>query len=467
MEKWLCICLIIISLNFCQNSNQYTITYYDGTKKLNLSPNTFTSEKETVLPNYSKSGYFFIGWFVSDISLYRYKKINVGEKGNLILYARFYSLTLDKKIILPEVTGYIGCIETVSYQNYLLPQPCDIGKTWPSYNKMDYDWTSSDTSVADINIYSTITPVNNGFTIITGTLKSDPTKKINGILKVNGDELTIVREEEANKVEIVKLTFKGRNNEVIESFKMKKGSMPFYPIPPIYEGYSFFGWDKELNFVNEDAVITGMYTKVLNNRFTGKKISILGDSISTFKGFIPTNYLHFYPQSYGDVRNIYQTWWMQVINGLGAGLFIDNAYGGSTVCNFDSFSTSNDNRLKALKINEKVSDVILIFMGTNDCASKYVNANSFEEAYTTMLTKIQSLSPGTEIILINLPSSKLYSVDSQYELNQVIRKCANQFKYKLVDISGLNLTDKLIDSAHPNSLGMKALSIAILDSLLS
>ena len=158
---------------------------------------------------------------------------------------------------------------------------------------------------------------------------------------------------------------------------------------------------------------------------------------------------------------------MQVINGLGAGLFIDNAYGGSTVCNFDSFSTSNDNRLKALKINEKVSDVILIFMGTNDCASKYVNANSFEEAYITMLTKIQSLSPGTEIILINLPSSKLYSVDSQYELNQVIRKCANQFKYKLVDISGLNLTDKLIDSAHPNSLGMKALSIAILDSLLS
>ena len=58
-------------------------------------------------------------------------------------------------------------------------------------------------------------------------------------------------------------------------------------------------------------------------------------------------------------------------------------------------------------------------------------------------------------------------IDSQYELNQVIRKCANQFNYKLVDISGLNLSDKLIDSAHPNSSGMKALSKAILDSLLS
>ena len=461
------ICLIIISLNFCLNSIQYTITYYDGTKKLNLSPNTFTSEKETILPKYSKNGYFFIGWFVSDISLYRYKKINKGEKGNLILYARFYSLTLDKKIILPKVTGYIRSIETVSYEKYLLPQPCDKGRTWPSYNKMDYIWTSSDTSVAIISKYSTITPINNGFTIITGILKSDPSKKINGILKVDGDKLTIVKEEEANRIEIVNLVFKGRNNEVIETFKMKKGSMPFYPIPPIYKGYSFFGWDKELYFINEDTVITGIYTKALNNRFTGKKISILGDSISTFKGFIPDNYLHFYPQSYGDVRNIYQTWWMQVIKGLGAGLFINNAYGGSTVCNFDKFSTSNDNRLKTLIINGKVSDVLLIFMGTNDCNSKYVNTNSFKDAYTTMLKKIQALSPGTEIILINLPSSKLYSVNSQYELNQVIRKCANQFNYKLVDISGLNLSDKLIDSAHPNSSGMKALSKAILDSLLS
>lgn len=472
---------IIISSITCENKfllklelkkklkekNRYNITYYDGSKKLNLSPNIYTSGTETILPKYKKEGYFFIGWFLSDKSLYRYKKINKGEKGNLILYARFYSLTLEKRITLPKSSGHIGCIESVPYLNYILLQPCDIGKTWPSYNKMDYDWTSSDNNVAKINIYSTITPINNGYTILTGRLKSDNSKTINGILKVNGKELTIVREEEANKIEIVNLIFKGKNNEILESFQMKKGSSPFYPIPIIYNDYSFFGWDKQINYLNENTIITGIYTKILNNKYTGKKISILGDSISTFEGYIPNNYKSFYPASYGDVRSIFDTWWMQVINGLGAQLFINNAYGGSTVCNFDKFSTSNDNRLQTLSINGKVSDVLLIFMGTNDCSSKYVNSISFEEAYKTMLHKLQKISPGTEIILINLPMSKLYSVDSQYQLNQIIRKCANEFKYKLVDISGLDLRLKLIDSAHPKLIGMKALSKAILDSLLS
>ena len=448
-----------------KEKNEFTILYYDGDKKLDLSPNIYTGEVEIVLPKFKKEGYFFIGWFASDISLYRYQKINRGDKGNLILYARFYSLTLDNKIILPEATGHIGCIETVLYLDYTLLQPCDIGGTWPSYNKMDYDWTSSDSNVAQINEYSSITAINNGYTIITGILKTDKSKIINGILKVNGDELSIVREEEANTFEIVTLTFKGKNNETIDSFEMKKGSLPFFPIPKTYENYSFFGWDKEILYVNENTIINGIYTKIIKNRFTGKKISILGDSISTFEGYIPNDYKYFYPQPYGDVRNIYQTWWMKVINGLGAGLYVNNAYGGSTVCNFDEYSTSNDKRLESLRINENVSDVLLIFMGTNDCASKYVNANSFEQAYMDMLYKLQTISPNTEIILINLPISKLYTIDSQYELNQVIRKCAKEFNYELIDISGLDLTNELIDNAHPNSNGMKSLSKALLDSL--
>ena len=470
--------ILIISFISCKNlllnserqikreNKKYTITYYDGNQKLNITPNLYTGEEEIILPKYKKEGYYFIGWFESDISLYRYQKINIGDKKNLILYARFYSLILDNKIILPESTGHIGCIEEVLYLDYILFQPCDIGSTWPSYNKMDYDWTSSDNNVAQINQYSSITPINNGYTIITGILKTDKSKIINGILKVNGDELTIVREEEANKFEIVTLTFKGKDNETIDSFQMKKGSLSFYPVPIIYDNYSFCGWDKEILFVNENTTINGIYNKMINNRFTGKKISILGDSISTFEGYIPKDYKYFYPQPYGDVRNIYQTWWMKVINGLGAGLYINNAYGGSTVCNFDEYSTSNDKRLEALRINDNLSDVLFIFMGTNDCASKYVNVNTFKEAYTTMLNKLKTISPNSEIILINLPISKLYTIDSQYELNQVIGKCAEDFNHKLIDISGLDMTNTLIDSAHPNSNGMKILSKAILDSLL-
>ena len=40
-----------------------------------------------------------------------------------------------------------------------------------------------------------------------------------------------------------------------------------------------------------------------------KKVSILGDSYSTFKGVIPANYSSFYPNDRNDVVEVEQTWW--------------------------------------------------------------------------------------------------------------------------------------------------------------
>ena len=40
-----------------------------------------------------------------------------------------------------------------------------------------------------------------------------------------------------------------------------------------------------------------------------KKVSVLGDSYSTFIGVIPANYATFYPNDRNDVKEIDQTWW--------------------------------------------------------------------------------------------------------------------------------------------------------------
>ena len=45
---------------------------------------------------------------------------------------------------------------------------------------------------------------------------------------------------------------------------------------------------------------------------TGMKLSILGDSISTFKGWIPEGNLVFYPEN-GTVKDVAQTWWKIVM----------------------------------------------------------------------------------------------------------------------------------------------------------
>ena len=72
--------------------------------------------------------------------------------------------------------------------------------------------------------------------------------------------------------------------------------------------------------------------------FAGKVVSIMGDSLSTFEGWIPVedghnlNHRKRYPQSnlYEDVR---LTWWHMLINNLGAKLRVNDSWAGSMVSN--------------------------------------------------------------------------------------------------------------------------------------
>ena len=48
-----------------------------------------------------------------------------------------------------------------------------------------------------------------------------------------------------------------------------------------------------------------------------KKVSILGDSYSTFKGVGPSHYAPFYPNDRNDVVEVEQTWWSLYIKAKG------------------------------------------------------------------------------------------------------------------------------------------------------
>ena len=63
-----------------------------------------------------------------------------------------------------------------------------------------------------------------------------------------------------------------------------------------------------------------------------KKVSILGDSYSTFIGIIPANYSSFYPNDRNDVTEIGQTWWSLYIQAKGYTLEKNDSWGGTTMC---------------------------------------------------------------------------------------------------------------------------------------
>ena len=66
-------------------------------------------------------------------------------------------------------------------------------------------------------------------------------------------------------------------------------------------------------------------------------VAVLGDSYSTFEGFIPKGYATWYsptaPPETTDVNKVEQTWWWQVIKEGGYKLGNINSYSGATICN--------------------------------------------------------------------------------------------------------------------------------------
>ena len=98
-----------------------------------------------------------------------------------------------------------------------------------------------------------------------------------------------------------------------------------------------------------------------------KIISILGDSISTFAGYTPAGAVFYddWRQRETGVADPGATWWMQVIEGLGGVLGVNNSYSGSTVsCGLLTSGTSL-RRLETLGA-EGDPDIILVSMGAND-----------------------------------------------------------------------------------------------------
>ena len=67
-----------------------------------------------------------------------------------------------------------------------------------------------------------------------------------------------------------------------------------------------------------------------------KTVAILGDSYSTFDGYIPEGNACWYfttPQGENDVVAVEQTWWHQFCREGGYELVLNESYSGATVCN--------------------------------------------------------------------------------------------------------------------------------------
>lgn len=193
--------------------------------------------------------------------------------------------------------------------------------------------------------------------------------------------------------------------------------------------------------------------------YSGKKFSILGDSISTYAGYIPEENLVFYTGSNCGVKSVDDTWWMKLINAFEAELCINNSFSGGRVTNTRDETSGGYLRCENLGDNP---DVIIIYLGINDFNHEVAlgtyngsgdfptDASTFREAYAIMLQKTLSKYKNAEVWVATLPycernggytfPEKNQSDVLLNEFNNAIRELADLFGVKVLEHSKCGMT---------------------------
>lgn len=233
---------------------------------------------------------------------------------------------------------------------------------------------------------------------------------------------------------------------------------------------------------------------------SGLSMSVMGDSISTFDGWIPEGCAVFFPEN-GEVTDVSQTWWHQLMDSTGMELCTNASSSGST-CVGDSLSIDNpkygcsDYRVSLLAGSQgKMPDIIIVYMGINDLltgapmgdndGTQMVNegeVDTFSDAYSLMLDKLASVYPistvyccsltqigdwGTEQPFVTFVNSQGLTAE---DYSERIRVIAENKGAEVIDLYNCgieidNLQEMTSDGVHLTPEGMKRLAEAMEEAI--
>lgn len=192
------------------------------------------------------------------------------------------------------------------------------------------------------------------------------------------------------------------------------------------------------------------------------KVSILGDSYSTFEGYLSPDTNNVWYRNarmpLNDVSEVGQTWWWMLISDNGMALERNNSFSGATVCNTGyNGADFSDRSFVNRATNLGNPDVILVFGGTNDSwagaplGDDYTlrdpqSLYSFRPAFACMLERLKATYP--DAMIFNITNTELSDgiTSSMAEICEA---------YDVPNVV-LSYIDK--QKGHPSVSGMKAIS---------
>lgn len=197
---------------------------------------------------------------------------------------------------------------------------------------------------------------------------------------------------------------------------------------------------------------------------SGKTFAILGDSYSTFEGWVPegNNFYYPRPESVRDVLSVEQTWWYQLMTRCKMKLLLNDSFSGATVCTQvrekHTRSACYVERVKWSFTGVQQPDYIFLFGGTNDHWLDRVhgkvkfgrwNEEDFKQAvpsYCYVLSCLRKNNPQAQIISI-------INTDLHPDIRKGWILAAEHYGAKTVQLQGI---DK--ENGHPTALGMEQIA---------
>ena len=200
------------------------------------------------------------------------------------------------------------------------------------------------------------------------------------------------------------------------------------------------------------------------------RISILGDSYSTYQNYIPEGNAIWYFEPMDakntDVNDVRQTWWWQVVKNGGYLLEKNESYSGATIC-YTGYNDEDYSERSFITRLPRVGspDILLIFGNTNDC---WCGAKMGEYVYNgwkraDLYTYRPALAKLLNDALSRYPNARIYFIMNTDLRKDIVESTTTICKYYGIPVIELKDIEK--KSGHPNQKGMKAISEQVLKEI--
>ena len=378
-------------------------------------------------------------------------------------------------------------------------------------------------------VSSAITPNTYGYIATNGTDGANPNYKRTGYIAIDDDVVSVGYSIGTNQYNAC-VVFYDNERVCLPTYYPASGSSTEIVIPREFfpTGAAF------VRFCGKDGTITSCvinkasYPNSLAERieriednsavgkFLGKKIAIVGDSISTFRGWLPSDvagyvgatYAYHYPN--GDVTTVDKTWWYMMAESLGLTPTedINNcSWSGSQVCGNSTLTEADTpdsygycgcstKRVSDMSIRGYNPDIVIIYLGCNDWGRSSVTLGAWEDAIpaegvinifykglTLMIKKIQVAYPNARIFICtytedthrdsdtSFPSKNTNGV-ALYTWNNAVKDIAEKMACDVIDlhdcgINYFNASQFTAEGLHPNAAGHRLLAKKVIAELIS